>query len=113
MRMRSLDRITPSSTQPRQLCSFTTSRRKAMPVSGGCSASISFFPAPSNGNGRSVSGGSPDDRLAAEYDFEISFSFDEAQRECRRAREFIERIRRYLIENGLTGDDLGKEADVG
>ena len=58
-------------------------------------------------------GGSLDDRLAADYDFEISFSFDEAQRECRRAREFIERIRRYLVENGLTGDDLGKEADVG
>ncbi len=28
-------------------------------------------------------------------------------------REFIERIRRYLIENGLTGDDFGKETGGG
>ena len=28
-------------------------------------------------------------------------------------REFIERIRRYLIENGLTDDDLGEEAGGG
>lgn len=51
--------------------------------------------------------------LAADYDFEISFSFDEAQGECRRASEFIERIRRYLIENGLTDADLGKETGGG
>ena len=35
------------------------------------------------------------------------------ERECRRASEFIERIRRYLIENVLTDDDLGKEAGGG
>ena len=28
-------------------------------------------------------------------------------------REFIERIRRYLIENGLTDHDLGEEAGGG
>ena len=28
-------------------------------------------------------------------------------------REFIERIRRYLIENGLTEEDLGREVEGG
>ena len=83
-----------------------------MPGSGGCSVSISFFPAAIEREWSKCLGGSLDDRLAADYDFEISFSFDEAQRECRRAREFIERIRRYLIENGLTDDDLGKETEM-
>ncbi len=53
-------------------------------------------------------GGSLDDRLAADYDIKVFFSLDEAQRECRRAGEFIERIRQYLIENGLNDDELGE-----
>jgi len=49
-----------------------------------------------------------DDRLAADYDAETTFSRKEAQSECRRSREFLNRIKRYLLANGLTNTDLRK-----
>ncbi len=47
-----------------------------------------------------------DDRLMADYDVGVFFSAEETQGECRRAREFVERIRRYLSANGLTEQEL-------
>lgn len=61
---------------------------------------------------RHLAGGS-DDRLAADYNGHMSFSPDETRYECRRAREFISRIRRYLIDEGLTKDELGQGTGVG
>ena len=58
-------------------------------------------------------GGSLDDRLAADYDIGTSFSSDEAERQCRSATEFVERIRRYLVESGFTDADLGGEGGNG
>ena len=50
-----------------------------------------------------------DERLVADYDVHVHFSAEEAQQECERARIFLGRIRKYLLENGLTDHDLGKE----
>ena len=50
--------------------------------------------------------GSSDDRLAADYDAGISFSTEESRFEYQRAREFVERIRRYLSANGLSEQEL-------
>ena len=58
-------------------------------------------------------GGSLDDRLAADYDIGTSFSSDEAEGQCRSATEFVERIRRYLVESGLTDADLAREVGDG
>jgi uncharacterized protein (UPF0332 family) len=49
-----------------------------------------------------------DDRLAADYDVEISFSRQEARSECRRTDEFLKRIKRYLLKNGLKETELRK-----
>ena len=49
-----------------------------------------------------------DERLAADYDVFISYSEEETRRECERAREFLERMRQYLIANGLTERDLDR-----
>ena len=49
-----------------------------------------------------------DDRLAADYDAEASFSREDARQECRRARQFVGRIRRYLLKKGLTDRELRK-----
>src|SRR5688572_4517255 len=49
-----------------------------------------------------------DDRLAADYDVEISFSRQEARSECRRTGEFLKRIKRYLLKNGLKETELRK-----
>jgi uncharacterized protein (UPF0332 family) len=49
-----------------------------------------------------------DDRLAADYDAETSFSRQEARSECRRARDFINRIKRYLLKNGVEETELRK-----
>lgn len=48
-----------------------------------------------------------DDRLTADYDVESSFSTDDADAECRRARRFLGRIPRYLRPQKLTANDLG------
>ena len=58
-------------------------------------------------------GESLDDRLAADYDVGVSFSYDESQRECREAKEFLGRMQRYLNTNGLTDNELGMEAGDG
>lgn len=50
-----------------------------------------------------------DDRLAADYDAEASFSADDAASECRRARAFVERIHRYLLAKGLTEQELPRQ----
>jgi len=42
-----------------------------------------------------------DDRLAADYDVETSFSAEEARSECRRSREFLNRVKRHLLKQGL------------
>lgn len=47
-----------------------------------------------------------DDRLAADYDVEISFSRQEARSECRRTGEFLKRIKRYLLKNSLKEAEL-------
>ena len=49
-----------------------------------------------------------DDRLAADYDVETSFSKEEARSECRRTGEFLKRIKRYLLKNGLKETELRK-----
>jgi uncharacterized protein (UPF0332 family) len=47
-----------------------------------------------------------DDRLAADYDAEATFTEVEARRECRSARRFLQRIRRFLLANGFPSSDL-------
>jgi hypothetical protein len=49
-----------------------------------------------------------DDRLAADYDVEASFSNADAKEECRNAHRFLVRVRRHLRENGLTARELGR-----
>ena len=50
-----------------------------------------------------------DDRLMADYDTGVSFTAEESGLECQRAREFLERIRQYLLAKGLTGQELEPE----
>lgn len=50
-----------------------------------------------------------DDRLAADYDVEISFSRQEARSECRRTEEFLKRIKHYLLKNGFKESELRKK----
>ena len=52
-------------------------------------------------------GTSMEDRLAADYDAELSFSADQARGACREARAFVRRIRRYLLDNGFNPTQLG------
>ena len=54
-----------------------------------------------------------DVRLMADYDVGISFSSEETRQEYERAKAFLDRIRRYLIESGLTEQELETESDVG
>lgn len=49
-----------------------------------------------------------DDRLAADYDVETYFSKKEARSECRRTKEFLNRIKRYLLKNGFKEIELRK-----
>lgn len=49
-----------------------------------------------------------DDRLAADYDAETSFSKQEARSECRRARDFLRRIKSCLLTNGIEEKELRK-----
>jgi uncharacterized protein len=50
-----------------------------------------------------------DDRLAADYDVETDFSKEDARDECRRSREFLNRVRRYLLKKGLKEKELRKK----
>ena len=56
---------------------------------------------------------SSDNRLMADYDTGISFTPEQSRLECQQAREFIERIRQYLLANGLTDQELKPEHDNG
>jgi len=47
-----------------------------------------------------------DDRLSADYDSEALVSGEDAQHESRRTRAFLNRIRRYLLDNGFTPKEL-------
>lgn len=58
-------------------------------------------------------GESLDDRLAADYESGVSVSTGEAQREVRRARRFLMRIRQYLLTKGFTEQELRKRAPHG
>jgi uncharacterized protein (UPF0332 family) len=51
-------------------------------------------------------GQSLDERLAADYDPELIFSRQDALRECRETRKFLRRIRRYLLDKGITESEL-------
>jgi uncharacterized protein len=58
-------------------------------------------------------GQSMEERLGADYDAELTFSAKEAREACREARAFVVRIRRYLLDNGLTDSELrtGRKKD--
>jgi uncharacterized protein (UPF0332 family) len=47
-----------------------------------------------------------DERLAADYDAETEFSVREAREACRLTRQFVRRIRKYLISKGLAPSQL-------
>jgi uncharacterized protein len=49
-----------------------------------------------------------DDRLSADYDPEIDFSGKEARQACRETRQFLARIRRFLLSNGFIVAELRK-----
>jgi uncharacterized protein (UPF0332 family) len=49
-----------------------------------------------------------DDRFAADYDVETHFSKKEARSEFLRAGEFLDRMKRYLLKNGLKETELRK-----
>jgi uncharacterized protein (UPF0332 family) len=54
-----------------------------------------------------------DERLAADYDPEVSFSAKEARAACRAARAFISRMRRYLLDKGFTRSQLRRSTGRG
>ena len=57
--------------------------------------------------------GVSDDRLTADYNVHTRFTSEETRYECRQAREFMERVERDLLDNGLTDEELGPETDSG
>ena len=57
--------------------------------------------------------GVSDVRLAADYNVHARFTSEETRYECRQAREFVKRIERYLLDNGLTDEELGPEPNSG
>jgi uncharacterized protein (UPF0332 family) len=50
-----------------------------------------------------------DERLAADYNVALSFSEQQAANEYNRAKAFLLRIQSYLLENGLTSEELKLE----
>lgn len=50
--------------------------------------------------------GSSDERLIADYDVGMSFTVSESEFECQRARRFVQRIRRHLLKEGLSEQEL-------
>ena len=54
-----------------------------------------------------------DERLAADYDIYVQYTADAACQECSRARKFCERIRTYLVEKGVTDQELQGRAENG
>ena len=55
-------------------------------------------------------GQSLDERLAADYNPEVSFSEEDARDECRQTRRFIRRIRQYLLSKEFTESALRKRS---
>jgi uncharacterized protein (UPF0332 family) len=53
-------------------------------------------------------GESFDDRLAADYDAEVTFSGKEARHECRQTRRFLSRVRHFLLDKGFKAKELRK-----
>jgi uncharacterized protein (UPF0332 family) len=51
-------------------------------------------------------GQSFDNRFAADYDPEVAFSPKEARQEFRQTRQFLTRIRRFLLASGFTTGEL-------
>ena len=64
-------------------------------------------------SGDVVLAGVSDVRLAADYNVHARFTSEETRYECRQAREFVKRIERYLLDNGLTDEELGPETNSG
>lgn len=58
-------------------------------------------------------GGSLDDRLMADYSVHVRFSREETMQEYQRAEAFLNRMRRYLIENGIGEEELEVEPNRG
>jgi hypothetical protein len=58
-------------------------------------------------------GESADDRLAADYDSSVSVSDEEAREDVRRARRFLNRIRRYLLAKGFSEAELRRRTSRG
>jgi uncharacterized protein (UPF0332 family) len=54
-----------------------------------------------------------DERLAADYDPQVSFSKEKARRECSQTRQFVRRIRRYLLDSGFKESELRKRTNDG
>ena len=54
-----------------------------------------------------------DERLAADYDIYVQYTADAACQECSRARKFCERIQTYLVEKGVTDQELQGRAENG
>lgn len=54
-------------------------------------------------------GESSDVRLAADYDVEIHLSETDASEECERAKAFLNRIQRLLLDHGFALEDLQTE----
>ena len=50
-----------------------------------------------------------DDRLMADYSVHTHFSNEETRREYESSKAFLDRIRQYLIANGLTEQELDPE----
>lgn len=49
-----------------------------------------------------------DERPAADYDAETTFSEHDARRQCRDVRKSVRRIREYLLQNGISESELRK-----
>jgi len=54
-------------------------------------------------------GKTADERLAADYDVEVTFTEKQAREESQRAQQFVRRIRRYLREKGFSESELRKK----
>ena len=87
---------------------FTTSLQRVIPRLGGCLVFTLVRAGEIETEWSAYLTESLDDRLAADYDVEISFSRQEARSECRRTGEFLKRIKRYLLKNGLKETELRK-----
>jgi uncharacterized protein (UPF0332 family) len=47
-----------------------------------------------------------DERLSADYDAEVVFNQAQAQREVQQAKRFLERMKSYLLENGIEESEI-------